>query len=76
MDNGEYTLTDNTATVHRLVGASKKLKPQVGHEVELTGKPSWRSLDATLVGGASNVKTQYVFEVKSVKEVANACKTY
>ena len=76
MDNGEYTLTDNTATVHRLAGASKKLKPQLGHQVELTGKPTWRSLDATLAGGASSVKTQYVFEVKSVKRIADACKTY
>ena len=75
-DSGEYTLTDNTGTVHRLAGAGKKLKPQVGHQVELTGKPTWRSLDATVAGGASNVKTQYVFEVKSVKQIADACKTY
>ena len=77
MDNGEYTLADNTTgTVTRLSGAGKKLKPQVGHQVELTGKPSWRTLDATLAGGASNVKTQYVFEVKSVKRTADDCKTY
>lgn len=76
IDNGEYTLTDSTGTVHRIAGSGKKLKPHVGHEVELTGKPSWRTLDTTLAGGASSAKTQYVFDVKSVKPIADNCKTY
>lgn len=72
-DEGQYKLIDGTGTLHRLSGASKKLSPQVGHEVELTGKPTWITIDATPAGGASNVRQQYVFEVKTVKHVADTC---
>ena len=75
-ESGQYTLIDHDGTPHRLAGAGKQLKPQVGHEVELTGKPSSRSLVDTPPGGASTVIQQYVFEVKGVKQLANVCKTY
>ena len=47
---GQYNLTESDGTVHQLSGAAKKLGPQVGHEVELGGKPGWRTLDTTSVG--------------------------
>jgi hypothetical protein len=72
-DNGVYSLIEN-GTKHRLAGSSKQLKAHVGHEVELTGKPSSRSIDNTPAGGASSVIQQYVFEVKSVRHVALTCK--
>ena len=74
-DEGLYSLIDGTGTLHRLSGASKKLSPLVGHEVELTGKPTWTTIDATPPGGASAVRQQYVFEVKTVKQLADTCQS-
>jgi hypothetical protein len=75
-DEGTYFLMDKDGTKHRLAGAGKQLKPQVEHQVELTGKPSSRTIDNTPPGGASSVIQQYVFEVKSVKRTAENCRTY
>ena len=72
--NSQYTLTDDTNTSHILTGAVRKLSPQVGHQVEVTGKPGMRTIDNTLVGGASSVIEQPIFEVKSVKLIAATCK--
>src|SRR5271165_6027265 len=74
-DEGLYSVIDGTGTLHRLSGASKKLSPLVGHEVELTGKPTWTTVDATPQGGASAVRQQYVFQVKIVKQVADTCQS-
>lgn len=71
---GHYTLTDNEGTVHELSGGAGKLKHQVGHQVEVIGKKGTRSVDRTLAGGASTVAEIAVFEVKSVKQVADKCK--
>jgi hypothetical protein len=73
-DNGVYSLLGNDGVKYRLAGSGKLLKGHVGHEVELTGKNSSRSQDNTPPGGASNVITYYVFEVKGVKHVALNCK--
>jgi hypothetical protein len=74
-DDRQYWLMEADGTKHLLAGAGKQLKGYVGHQVELTGKPSSRSIDNTPPGGASNVITQYVFEVKSVRHIALTCKT-
>jgi hypothetical protein len=74
-DDRQYWLMEADGTKHRLVGSSKQLKGHVDHQVELTGKPSSRSIDNTPPGGASNVITQYVFEVKSLRHIALTCKT-
>jgi hypothetical protein len=71
---GHYTLTDDEGTVHELSGGAGKLKHQVGHQVEVIGKKGTRSVDRTLAGGASSVVELPVFEVKSVKQVADKCK--
>lgn len=71
---GQYSLLDDTQTIHRLVGGASKLKPQVGHQVEITGKPGVQTVDTTPPGGASAAVTQAIFEVKSVKQIADTCK--
>ncbi|HZL69452.1 MAG TPA: hypothetical protein VFC29_19230 [Candidatus Limnocylindrales bacterium] len=71
---GQYSLTDNTGTIHHLTGGASKLNPHVGHEVEITGKPGVRTLDTTPQGGASSAVEQPIFEVKSVKHIADTCK--
>ena len=71
---GQYTLIDDTNTIHHLAGGASKLKPHVGHEVEITGKPGVRTFDTTPPGGASSTVEQVVFEVKSVKHIADTCK--
>jgi hypothetical protein len=73
-DSGVYSLLGDDGVKYRLAGAGKQLKGHVGHEVELTGKPASRSQDNTPPGGASNVITYYVFEVKNVRHVALTCK--
>ncbi len=74
MSEGQYNLIDDTETVHHLTGGAAKLKHYVGHQVEVTGKTGVRTIDTTDAGAASNAVTQWVFEVKSVKQTAETCK--
>ena len=69
-----YTLTEENGTTHQLVGALNKLGHQVGRQIEVTGKPGMRTADSTLAGGASSATEQEVFEVKTVKRLADECK--
>jgi hypothetical protein len=69
-----YILTEEDGATHQLAGAAGKLGHHVGHEIEVTGKPGIRSVDSTLVGGASSIVEQPVFEVKTVKHIDNTCK--
>jgi hypothetical protein len=71
---GQYTLTDNEGTVHQLSGAANKLVHHVGHQVELTGKPGIRTSDTTQPGTSSSAIEERVFEVKSIKPIADTCK--
>ena len=71
---GQYTLTDSDGTVHQLSGAANKLIHHVGHQVELTGKPGIRTSDTTQPGTASSAVEEAVFEVKSIKHLADKCK--
>jgi hypothetical protein len=72
---GQYSLIDDSQTIHHLVGGAAKLKSYVGRQVEITGKPGVRTSDATPPGGASAAVTQPIFEVKSVKDIAATCKS-
>ena len=72
---GQYTLIDDTNTIHHLVGGAAKLSHHIGHQVEVTGKPGVRTLDATPQGGASAAVVQPIIEVKSVKHIAETCKS-
>lgn len=75
MFRGQYDLTESNGTSHLLSGAARKLGPLVGHEIKVTGKPGTRTEDTTTAGGASSVREYSVFEVKSVMNVADTCKT-
>ena len=72
---GQYTLIDDTNTIHHLVGGAAKLSHHIGHQVEITGKPGVRTLDTTPQGGASAAVVQPIIEVKSVKHIADTCKS-
>ncbi len=70
---GHYMLIEEDGTSHELSGGARQLKHQVGHQVEVSGKPGWRSVSRTEAGGASSVQNVAVFEVKTVKQVADKC---
>jgi hypothetical protein len=70
---GEYTLIDDTNTIHHLQGLESQLSHHIGHQVEITGKPGVRTLDTTPAGGASAAVVQPIIEVKSVKHIADTC---
>jgi hypothetical protein len=71
---GEYNLIDETDTIYHLTGGGSKLKHEVGRQVEITGKLGWRTADTTLAGAGSSAVQQQVFEVQSMKEIADTCK--
>jgi hypothetical protein len=67
----EYILTDKNGLLHHLSGG--KLKQYVGHEVQLSGKPSVKTVDTTPPGAASSALEVPIFVVKSVKDVGATC---
>lgn len=69
-----YLLTEENGTTHELVGAANKLGHQVGRQIEVTGKPGIRMADSTLMSSASSATQREVFEVKTVKRLADECK--
>jgi len=71
---GHYILRDDEGTVHELSGGARKLRPFVDRQVEIVGKKGTRSIDRTAAGGASTVVEIPIFEVKSVKQLADKCK--
>jgi hypothetical protein len=72
--DNEYMLTDDEGTAHLLMGSNKKLSRELGHEVEITGKPGTRTDDFTVPGGASNTIERKVFDVKTIKHLADFCR--
>ena len=75
LSRGQYSLIEGDGTDDQLSGNAKKLNPLVGHEVELTGKVVIRTEDTTSVGGGSSALQFPVFEVKSVKPIADTCRS-
>ena len=71
----QYFLTDSGGTKHQLSGYANKLKAHVGHEVQITGKSSVKTVSDTPYGAASSAEEIPVFEVKSVKQIADVCKS-
>ena len=70
---GTYQLVEEDGTSHELSGGARLLKHHVGHEIEVSGKPGTRTSNSTQAGGASSVVVHAVFEVKSVKHLADKC---
>ncbi len=70
---GQYFLVDSSGAKHELSGSTNKLKDQVGHEVQIAGKPSTKTIESTSYGAASSAEVVPVFEVKSAKRIADTC---
>lgn len=70
---GEYTLTDANGVLHHLSGGSK-MQQHIGHEVQMFGTSSVRTIDTTPPGGASSAIEQRVFRIKSVKDLGLPCR--
>jgi hypothetical protein len=71
--NSHYRLTEDNGTKHQLQSQANKLSKEVGHEVEVTGKPAVRTVGTTVQGTASTAHEEPVFKVSSVKRVADTC---
>ena len=69
-----YILTEDDGAEHQLAGSERKLGHEIGHQIEVSGKPATISVDQTLAGGSSTVIEEHVFKVKVVKQVADQCK--
>jgi len=61
-DGRAYDLTGSTTRLH-----------YVGHEVEITGKPTVVSVSTTMIHAASSVEEYPALEIKTVKELSGAC---
>ncbi len=70
---GHYTVTGKDGAVTDLTGDTARLSHYVGHEVEITGKPTIRTLDTTVIHAASTAEELPALEVKSAKEVSKMC---
>ena len=70
-----YYLIDNTGTKYQLSGSARKLKENAGREVAITGVDSVKTTSTTQQGAASTAQQQHVFQVKSIKRIADACTT-
>jgi hypothetical protein len=71
--SGQYFLIDSGGAKLELSGSTNKLKDHIGHEVQITGKSSTKTVEATSYGAASSADVFPVFEVKSVKPIAGDC---
>lgn len=70
---GRYTVTDNHGTVHILQGNTARLGRYVGHEVEITGKPSIRTTDTSMLNIAASAEEQPALTVEGAKQTSDTC---
>ena len=68
-----YSVVGQDGTVYNLTGSTARLSPYVGHEVEITGKPTVKSIDTTNEHSASTVEEIPALDVKTVKELSKTC---
>lgn len=67
-----YVLTDSSGAQHQLSGYANKLKPHVGHEVEITGTPGVHTEAPTSDAGSSPRQIDDI-KVSSIKHIADTC---
>lgn len=72
---GHYTVTDKHGKVSRLTGSTAKLSHFVGHEVEITGKPTVITLDTTMTQTASSAEELPALQVEHAKLLSKTCKS-
>jgi hypothetical protein len=70
-----YKVIGADGTVYNLTHNNSELSHYVGHEVEITGKPTVKTLDTTEIHIASTAEEIPVLEVKTVKELSGTCKS-
>ena len=68
-----YKVIGSDGTIYSLTRCTKGLSHYIGHQVEITGKPTVISLDTTEVHAASTVEEFPALAVKSVKELSKTC---
>ena len=68
-----YKVIGSDGTIYNLTRGSRGLSHYVGHDVEVTGKPTIISLDTTNVHAASTVEEFPALAVKRVKELSKTC---
>jgi hypothetical protein len=71
--NLRYMVAAQDGTVYNLTGDTARLRPYVGHEVEISGKPTVRSFSTTEKDIASTVEEIPALDVKNVKELSKTC---
>jgi hypothetical protein len=71
--NLHYTVVGKDGTVYNLTGGTARLSGYVGHEVQISGKPTVKSLDTTEKDAASTVEELPALDVKTVKELSGTC---
>jgi len=70
-----YFVVWKDGTITRLTGNTARLSRYVGHEMEISGKPTVISLDTTVTKAASTVEELPALDVKNAKELAPTCTT-
>ena len=74
--DGYYFLTDSSGKKYHLVGYNtKEIAEHVGHTVAITGTPTIKTTDTTVQGAESSAKEVPAFKVKSLKHIADTCKS-
>jgi hypothetical protein len=68
-----YKVIGRDGTVYNLTRCTTGLKQYVGHEVEITGKPTVISLDTTEIHAASTVEELPALAVISVRQLSDTC---
>ena len=68
-----YAVVSRDGTAYDLTGSTNHLIHDVGHEVEITGKPTVISVSTTMIRAASTVEEFPALEVRTVKELSRTC---
>lgn len=69
----QYYVVWRDGRVTRLTGSTARLSRYVGHEMEISGRPTVITLDTTMFRAASTVEELPALDVKSAKELARTC---
>lgn len=69
-----YAVIGEDGTAYDLTGSTNGLIHYIGHEVEVTGKPTVISVSTTMIHAASTVEEYPAVEVKTVKELSGTCR--
>jgi hypothetical protein len=70
-----YSLLADDGKTYALNGHSSMLHEYVGHEVQITGKSSMKTMDTTQQGAASSAKELGALKVQSVKPISDTCQS-